>query len=73
RTSRGTGRSRVLVLLNRTRTLEPRGPNLLVLTAATEETDGFRRFMRTASQFNYTVTRTGPLFTGNQNRAFVHR
>uniref|UniRef100_A0A3Q2PW87 procollagen-lysine 5-dioxygenase n=1 Tax=Fundulus heteroclitus TaxID=8078 RepID=A0A3Q2PW87_FUNHE len=28
---------------------------LLVLTAATEETDGFRRFMRTASQFNYTV------------------
>ncbi|XP_015224544.1 PREDICTED: procollagen-lysine,2-oxoglutarate 5-dioxygenase 3-like [Cyprinodon variegatus] len=29
--------------------------NLLVLTAATEETDGFRRFMRTASQFNYTV------------------
>ncbi|MED6232446.1 Multifunctional procollagen lysine hydroxylase and glycosyltransferase LH3 [Ataeniobius toweri] len=29
--------------------------NLLVLTAATEETDGFRRFMRTATQFNYTV------------------
>lgn len=28
---------------------------LLVLTAATEETDGFRRFMRTATQFNYTV------------------
>ncbi|RVE60945.1 hypothetical protein OJAV_G00185930 [Oryzias javanicus] len=29
--------------------------NLLVVTAATEETDGFRRFMRTAREFNYTV------------------
>uniref|UniRef100_A0AAY4BL18 procollagen-lysine 5-dioxygenase n=1 Tax=Denticeps clupeoides TaxID=299321 RepID=A0AAY4BL18_9TELE len=29
--------------------------NLLVLTAATEETDGFNRFMRTAREFNYTV------------------
>ncbi|KAM9414370.1 multifunctional procollagen lysine hydroxylase and glycosyltransferase LH3 [Pholidichthys leucotaenia] len=29
--------------------------NLLVITAATEETDGFRRFMRTAREFNYTV------------------
>lgn len=29
--------------------------NLLVITAATEETDGFKRFMKTASQFNYTV------------------
>lgn len=29
--------------------------NLLVITAATEETDGFRRFMRTANEFNYTV------------------
>ncbi|KAM4536903.1 multifunctional procollagen lysine hydroxylase and glycosyltransferase LH3 [Odontesthes bonariensis] len=29
--------------------------NLLVLTAATEETDGFKRFMRTAREFNYTV------------------
>ncbi|XP_062870973.1 multifunctional procollagen lysine hydroxylase and glycosyltransferase LH3 isoform X2 [Trichomycterus rosablanca] len=28
---------------------------LLVITAATEETDGFKRFMRTARQFNYTV------------------
>ncbi|MBN3306948.1 PLOD3 dioxygenase, partial [Amia calva] len=28
---------------------------LLILTAATQETDGFRRFMRTARQFNYTV------------------
>lgn len=29
--------------------------NLLVMTAATEETDGFNRFMRTAREFNYTV------------------
>uniref|UniRef100_A0A8C4GN35 procollagen-lysine 5-dioxygenase n=1 Tax=Dicentrarchus labrax TaxID=13489 RepID=A0A8C4GN35_DICLA len=29
--------------------------NLLVITAATEETDGFTRFMRTAREFNYTV------------------
>lgn len=29
--------------------------DLLVVTAATEETDGFRRFMKTAAQFNYTV------------------
>uniref|UniRef100_A0A7N9AMV3 procollagen-lysine 5-dioxygenase n=1 Tax=Mastacembelus armatus TaxID=205130 RepID=A0A7N9AMV3_9TELE len=29
--------------------------NLLVITAATEETDGFSRFMRTAKEFNYTV------------------
>ncbi|KAG7236230.1 hypothetical protein INR49_001146 [Caranx melampygus] len=29
--------------------------NLLVITAATEETDGFDRFMRTAREFNYTV------------------
>ncbi|XP_061664656.1 multifunctional procollagen lysine hydroxylase and glycosyltransferase LH3 isoform X1 [Syngnathoides biaculeatus] len=29
--------------------------NLLVITAATEETDGFLRFMRTAREFNYTV------------------
>ena len=29
--------------------------NLLVLTAATEDTDGFKRFMRTAREFNYTV------------------
>lgn len=28
---------------------------LLVITAATEETDGFQRFMRTVRQFNYTV------------------
>uniref|UniRef100_A0A4W6EAH6 procollagen-lysine 5-dioxygenase n=1 Tax=Lates calcarifer TaxID=8187 RepID=A0A4W6EAH6_LATCA len=30
-------------------------PNLLVITAATEETDGFKRFMRTTREFNYTV------------------
>ncbi|XP_033839766.1 multifunctional procollagen lysine hydroxylase and glycosyltransferase LH3 isoform X1 [Periophthalmus magnuspinnatus] len=29
--------------------------HLLVITAATEETDGFKRFMKTATQFNYTV------------------
>lgn len=29
--------------------------NLLVITAATEETDGFNRFMRTVTEFNYTV------------------
>lgn len=29
--------------------------DLLVITAATEETDGFKRFMRTAQQFNFTV------------------
>ncbi|XP_037832688.1 multifunctional procollagen lysine hydroxylase and glycosyltransferase LH3 [Kryptolebias marmoratus] len=29
--------------------------NLLIVTAATEETDGFNRFMRTAREFNYTV------------------
>ncbi|XP_055005910.1 multifunctional procollagen lysine hydroxylase and glycosyltransferase LH3-like [Boleophthalmus pectinirostris] len=29
--------------------------DLLVITAATEETDGFKRFMKTAAQFNYTV------------------
>ncbi|CAL8241234.1 unnamed protein product [Merluccius merluccius] len=28
---------------------------LLVITAATEETDGYKRFMRTAREFNYTV------------------
>ncbi|XP_072232426.1 multifunctional procollagen lysine hydroxylase and glycosyltransferase LH3-like [Leuresthes tenuis] len=29
--------------------------NLLVLTAATEDTDGFKRFLRTAREFNYSV------------------
>ncbi|KAL4631429.1 procollagen-lysine,2-oxoglutarate 5-dioxygenase 3-like [Arapaima gigas] len=33
----------------------PEPDNLLIITAATEETDGFNRFMRTAHQFNYTV------------------
>ncbi|RVE71226.1 hypothetical protein OJAV_G00072610 [Oryzias javanicus] len=35
----------------------PRIPDekLLVLTVATEETDGFRRFLRSARNFNYTV------------------
>ncbi|KAM9475695.1 procollagen-lysine,2-oxoglutarate 5-dioxygenase 1 [Clarias gariepinus] len=38
---------------------EPKGAipegNLLVLTVATKETDGFKRFMRSAKQFNYTI------------------
>ncbi|KAF6730212.1 Procollagen-lysine,2-oxoglutarate 5-dioxygenase 1 [Oryzias melastigma] len=36
---------------------QPRIPEekLLVLTVATEETDGFRRFLRSARNFNYTV------------------
>uniref|UniRef100_A0A7N6FI37 procollagen-lysine 5-dioxygenase n=1 Tax=Anabas testudineus TaxID=64144 RepID=A0A7N6FI37_ANATE len=33
--------------------------NLLVITVATEETDGFLRFMRTAREFNYTVKTLG--------------
>uniref|UniRef100_A0AAZ3NS91 PLOD1-3-like GT domain-containing protein n=1 Tax=Oncorhynchus tshawytscha TaxID=74940 RepID=A0AAZ3NS91_ONCTS len=36
--------------LNITRT-----ENLLVITVATEDTDGFTRFMRTSKEFNYTV------------------
>lgn len=28
---------------------------LIVVTVATKETDGFRRFLRTAKHFNYTV------------------
>lgn len=28
---------------------------LLVVTVATKETDGFRRFLRSAKHFNYTV------------------
>uniref|UniRef100_A0A665UCK3 procollagen-lysine 5-dioxygenase n=1 Tax=Echeneis naucrates TaxID=173247 RepID=A0A665UCK3_ECHNA len=35
--------------------LEFCGKNLLVLTVATEETDGFFRFMQSANYFNYTV------------------
>uniref|UniRef100_A0AAZ3QHZ0 PLOD1-3-like GT domain-containing protein n=1 Tax=Oncorhynchus tshawytscha TaxID=74940 RepID=A0AAZ3QHZ0_ONCTS len=31
------------------------GENLLVITVATEDTDGFTRFMRTSKEFNYTV------------------
>uniref|UniRef100_A0AAY4BPB0 procollagen-lysine 5-dioxygenase n=1 Tax=Denticeps clupeoides TaxID=299321 RepID=A0AAY4BPB0_9TELE len=38
--------------------------NLLVLTAATEETDGFNRFMRTAREFNYTVLGLGEEWKG---------
>ncbi|MCI4381112.1 hypothetical protein PGIGA_G00248030 [Pangasianodon gigas] len=38
---------------------EPEGPvpegKLLVLTVATKETDGFKRFMRSARHFNYTI------------------
>uniref|UniRef100_A0A3Q4B8Z0 procollagen-lysine 5-dioxygenase n=1 Tax=Mola mola TaxID=94237 RepID=A0A3Q4B8Z0_MOLML len=38
--------------------------NLLVITAATEETDGFGRFMRTARDFNYTVLGLGEEWRG---------
>uniref|UniRef100_A0AAQ4RXL4 procollagen-lysine 5-dioxygenase n=1 Tax=Gasterosteus aculeatus aculeatus TaxID=481459 RepID=A0AAQ4RXL4_GASAC len=38
--------------------------NLLVITAATEETDGFNRFMRTAREFNYTVLGLGEQWKG---------
>ncbi|XP_060737829.1 procollagen-lysine,2-oxoglutarate 5-dioxygenase 1 isoform X1 [Tachysurus vachellii] len=38
---------------------EPKGPipedKLLILTVATKESDGFKRFMRSARQFNYTI------------------
>lgn len=33
---------------------------LLVVTVATKETDGFRRFLRSAKHFNYTVKVGGP-------------
>ncbi|CAM9842628.1 unnamed protein product [Lampetra planeri] len=33
----------------------PLGNNLLVITVATNRTDGFERFMRTAKYFNYSV------------------
>ncbi|XP_060951645.1 multifunctional procollagen lysine hydroxylase and glycosyltransferase LH3 [Limanda limanda] len=33
----------------------PSAEDLLVITAATEETDGFKRFMSTIREFNYTV------------------
>ncbi|CAN9515948.1 unnamed protein product [Ophioblennius macclurei] len=35
------------------------GENLLVVTVATKETDGFRRFMRSAKHFNYSVKVVG--------------
>lgn len=35
--------------------------NLLVITVATEETDGFHRFMRTAREFSYNVKVTHAL------------
>uniref|UniRef100_A0A6Q2YB16 procollagen-lysine 5-dioxygenase n=1 Tax=Esox lucius TaxID=8010 RepID=A0A6Q2YB16_ESOLU len=38
--------------------------NLLVLTAATEETDGFNRFIRTMKEFNYTVLGLGEQWKG---------
>ncbi|CAB1440196.1 unnamed protein product [Pleuronectes platessa] len=37
----------------------PSAENLLVITAATEETDGFKRFMSTIREFNYTVKALG--------------
>uniref|UniRef100_H3A868 Procollagen-lysine,2-oxoglutarate 5-dioxygenase 3 n=1 Tax=Latimeria chalumnae TaxID=7897 RepID=H3A868_LATCH len=45
-----------LLLLGISVQAEPLNPdNLLVITVATRETDGFIRFMRTVRQFNYTV------------------
>uniref|UniRef100_A0A3Q4GC47 PLOD1-3-like GT domain-containing protein n=1 Tax=Neolamprologus brichardi TaxID=32507 RepID=A0A3Q4GC47_NEOBR len=38
--------------------------NLLVITVATEETDGFLRFVRTAQEFNYTVLGLGEEWKG---------
>ncbi|XP_035377607.1 multifunctional procollagen lysine hydroxylase and glycosyltransferase LH3-like [Electrophorus electricus] len=44
------------VWLSSSSTAQPVTPeDLLVITAATEETDGFNRFMRTATEFNYTI------------------
>uniref|UniRef100_A0A8C4HSS1 Procollagen-lysine,2-oxoglutarate 5-dioxygenase 1 n=1 Tax=Dicentrarchus labrax TaxID=13489 RepID=A0A8C4HSS1_DICLA len=37
---------------------------LLVVTVATKETDGFRRFMRSAKHFNYTVLGRGQKWNG---------
>ncbi|XP_067447334.1 procollagen-lysine,2-oxoglutarate 5-dioxygenase 1 isoform X1 [Thunnus thynnus] len=47
----------VCVLVPPTNCAEQRVPeeNLLVVTVATKETDGFRRFLRSAKHFNYTV------------------
>lgn len=35
--------------------LPPYTGKLLVLTVATKETDGFKRFIRSARHFNYTI------------------
>ncbi|XP_060750983.1 multifunctional procollagen lysine hydroxylase and glycosyltransferase LH3 [Tachysurus vachellii] len=45
----------VLLLQSVTEEARAKADDLLVITAATEETDGFKRFMRTAQEFNYTV------------------
>lgn len=47
----------VCVLVPPTNCADQRVPeeNLLVVTVATKETDGFRRFLRSAKHFNYTV------------------
>ncbi|XP_069581318.1 procollagen-lysine,2-oxoglutarate 5-dioxygenase 1 isoform X2 [Brachyistius frenatus] len=47
----------ICALFSSTTCEEQRGPGdkLLVVTVATKETDGFRRFMRSAKHFNYTV------------------
>ncbi|MCJ8750209.1 hypothetical protein PDJAM_G00259880 [Pangasius djambal] len=44
-----------LLLQSVTEGARAKADDLLVITAATEETDGFKRFMRTAQEFNYTV------------------
>ncbi|XP_061114033.1 procollagen-lysine,2-oxoglutarate 5-dioxygenase 1 [Conger conger] len=44
----------LLLAINCEERSTPEG-NLLVLTVATKETDGFRRFLRSAEHFNYTI------------------
>ena len=50
--------------------------NLLVLTVATKETDGFRRFLKSAKHFNYTI-KVGalhevPLLLSSHESLFVY-
>uniref|UniRef100_A0A671T4A3 Procollagen-lysine,2-oxoglutarate 5-dioxygenase 1 n=1 Tax=Sinocyclocheilus anshuiensis TaxID=1608454 RepID=A0A671T4A3_9TELE len=40
--------------------------DLLVLTVATQETDGFRRFLRSAKHFNYTIKVRRLFYSGGQ-------
>ena len=45
--------------------------NLLVLTVATKETEGFRRFKRSAQFFNYKIQVGGSLGGGRDSRGEV--